>query len=87
MVDNLENSRVVAELIGRLEKPNMDNLKPNYRALRRAVAVSPMTQLLEQIIQMTQRTIKASAASILLFRDNDYELFFEAVCHTSTSFQ
>ena len=79
MADHLDNSRVVAELIGRLEKPNLDNLRPNYRIPRKAVGVSPMTQLLEHIIQMTQRTLNVSAASILLFRDNDYELFFEAV--------
>jgi len=79
MADNLKNSRVVAELLGRLEKPNMDNMRPNYRVPRKAAAVSPMRQLLEHIIQMTQRTLNASAASILLFRDNDYELYFEAV--------
>lgn len=79
MTDNLENSRIVAELIGRLERPNMDNLRSNYRVPRKAAAVAPMAQLLEHIIQMTQRALNASAASILLFRDNDYELFFEAV--------
>jgi HD-GYP domain-containing protein (c-di-GMP phosphodiesterase class II) len=35
-------------------------------------------QMLEQIIKMTQRTLNAAAASILLFRDNDQELYFEA---------
>jgi putative nucleotidyltransferase with HDIG domain len=79
MVDNLKNSRVVAELIGRLEKPNIENLRPRYRVPYKVAAVAPMTQLLEHVIQMTQRTLNASAASILLFRDNDYELFFEAV--------
>ena len=36
-----------------------------------------MTQMLEQIIKMTQQTLNASAASILLFNDNDQELIFE----------
>jgi response regulator RpfG family c-di-GMP phosphodiesterase len=37
-----------------------------------------MTRMLEQIIRMTQRTMSTAAASILLFRDNDQELYFEA---------
>ena len=78
MTDDLNNTRIVAELIGRLEKPNIDSLRPSYRMSRKASAVPPMTQLLEHIIQMTQKTLSASADSILLFRDNDYELFFEA---------
>ena len=79
MIDDLNNARIVAELMGRLGKPDIDSLRPGNETFRKASAVPPMTQLLEHIIQMTQKTINASAASILLFRDNDYELFFEAV--------
>ncbi len=37
-----------------------------------------MAHALEQIIRMTQQALEVDAASILLFRDNNHELFFEA---------
>jgi len=40
-------------------------------------SVSRMTELLEQTIKMTQQTLAASAASVLLFHDNEQELCFE----------
>jgi HD-GYP domain-containing protein (c-di-GMP phosphodiesterase class II) len=43
-----------------------------------AKSVPYMTRMLEQIIRMTQKSLNTSAASILLFRDNDQELYFEA---------
>jgi len=49
-----------------------------YEVSKRIGSVPRMTQLLEQIVEMTQSTLKASAASILLFGDNDQELYFEA---------
>jgi HD-GYP domain-containing protein (c-di-GMP phosphodiesterase class II) len=36
-----------------------------------------MTQMLEQVIKTAQKTLNISAASILLFGDNEEELFFE----------
>lgn len=76
MVDNQEHPRAIAELSGRLK--NQERPKFDYNLPQKALPLPPMTQLLEYIIQMTQRTINASAASVMLFRDNDYELFFEA---------
>jgi len=49
-----------------------------YEVSKRIGSVPRMTQLLEQIVEMTQSTLKASAASILLFNDNGQELYFEA---------
>ncbi len=49
-----------------------------YEVSKRIGSVPRMTQLLEQIVEMTQSTLKASAASILLFGDNGQELYFEA---------
>jgi len=77
MVYNLEESKVITELSGRLEGGNKAKLELIYNVSKKVGSVPRMTQLLEQIIQMTQRTLNASAASILLFRDNDYELYFE----------
>jgi HD-GYP domain-containing protein (c-di-GMP phosphodiesterase class II) len=45
---------------------------------RRNHNLTLIPQMLEQVIKMTQRTLHASAASILLFRDNNQELYFEA---------
>jgi putative nucleotidyltransferase with HDIG domain len=78
MVYHRENPHAIAELTERLENSNHGNLKLDYKVPQKATPLPPMEQLLEYIIQMTQKTINASAASVLLFRDNDYELFFEA---------
>jgi HD-GYP domain-containing protein (c-di-GMP phosphodiesterase class II) len=45
---------------------------------KKARAYPQMSQMLEQIIQTAQASLNISAASILLFRDNDQELYFEA---------
>ena len=52
----------------------------NVTQLERLYEVNKKTRLmdmLEQIITMTQYMLNAEAASILLFRDNDHELYFE----------
>jgi putative nucleotidyltransferase with HDIG domain len=41
-------------------------------------SVSGLPQILTQVIKMTELTLNAEAASILLFRNNDQELYFEA---------
>jgi HD-GYP domain-containing protein (c-di-GMP phosphodiesterase class II) len=79
MVNNMDNARIRAGLTDRFGYHGIGVLKLNYGILQKDKSDQPVTQLLGNIIQMTQRTINASAASILLFRDNDYELFFEAV--------
>ena len=77
MAYNLEESRAVAELSGRFEQENRARLELIYKVSKKVGSVPRMTQLLEQVIRMTQRTLNATAASILLFRDNDHDLFFE----------
>jgi putative nucleotidyltransferase with HDIG domain len=49
-----------------------------YKLSKKIGSVSSLSLLLEHIIEMTQKALKASAASILLFKDNEQELFFEA---------
>ena len=41
-------------------------------------AVTPLPQVFGQVIKMTELTLNAEAASILLFRNSDQELYFEA---------
>jgi HD-GYP domain-containing protein (c-di-GMP phosphodiesterase class II) len=48
------------------------------RVSKKISLVPDMARLLEQIVGMTQKTLHAKAASILLFHDNQRELFFEA---------
>jgi HD-GYP domain-containing protein (c-di-GMP phosphodiesterase class II) len=45
--------------------------------MRKLESVPNLPQLFTQVIKMTELTLKAEAASILLFRDNDQELYFE----------
>jgi len=59
------------------ERENKARLALIYEISRQVGTVPRMTQILEQVINMTQKTLNASAASVLLFRDNDQELFFE----------
>lgn len=44
---------------------------------RKVGSVSELSQLVEQITQMTQHTIKASASSVLLLDEEKQELFFD----------
>ncbi len=64
---------------GRVEKENKARLELIYEVSKRVGSVPRMKEMLEQVIKMTQKTLNASAASILLFRDNDQELYFEVV--------
>ncbi len=61
-----------------VEQENKSRLSLVYEISRRAGQTPRLTQMLEQIIKMTQKTLNAAAASILLYRDNDQELYFEA---------
>ena len=49
-----------------------------YNLSQKISSVPDQPVLLDQIIKLTQVTLNASAASILLFKDNEQELFFEA---------
>jgi HD-GYP domain-containing protein (c-di-GMP phosphodiesterase class II) len=53
-------------------------LEPVRDVFKKARAIPQMTQTLEQVINLAQTSLDISAASILLFRDNDQELYFEA---------
>ena len=45
---------------------------------RKLNSASSLDQIMSQVIKMTELTLNAEAASILLFRNNDQELYFEA---------
>lgn len=62
----------------RREDENGASLDPVYSVSKKNRTIPRMTEVLEQVIRMTQKTLRASAASILLFRGNDQELYFEA---------
>jgi putative nucleotidyltransferase with HDIG domain len=62
---------------GRVEQENKARLELIYEVSKKVGSVPRMKEMLEQVIVMTQKTLDASAASILLFRDNDQELYFE----------
>lgn len=64
--------------VGAIEKENKARLELVYEVSKKIGSVPRMTQMLEQVIQMTQQTLNASAASVLLTNDNDQELFFQA---------
>ena len=53
-------------------------LHANNDASRRLDAITVLPQVFTQVIKMTECTLNAEAASILLFRNNDQELYFEA---------
>ena len=77
MVSSVNKSRNGAIVPGKVEQENKARLDLIYEVSKKIGSVPRMTQMLEQVIKMTQKTLNASAASILLFRDNDQELYFE----------
>lgn len=77
MVYSPEKSQPATALSGRVGRENKARLELIYEVSKKVGSVPRMTQMLEQVIKMTQQTLNASAASILLFRDNDQELYFE----------
>jgi HD-GYP domain-containing protein (c-di-GMP phosphodiesterase class II) len=77
MIYSTEKTQSTATLSGRVERENRARLELIYEVSKKVGSAPRMTQMLEQVIKMTQQTLGASAASILLFRDNDQELFFE----------
>jgi HD-GYP domain-containing protein (c-di-GMP phosphodiesterase class II) len=61
-----------------LEADATSKLNLIYELSEKIGSAPHLPVLLEQIIEMTQKALKASAASILLFKDGSQELFFEA---------
>jgi putative nucleotidyltransferase with HDIG domain len=62
---------------GRVEQENKAKLELVYGVNKRFRSSPLLTQMLEQVIKTAQKTLGISAASILLFGDNEEELFFE----------
>ncbi len=73
MVEGLEKSRFGKINPGLLEPKNLAKLEILYETNKK----TRLMDMLEQIITMTQHMLGAEAASILLFRNNDHELYFE----------
>jgi len=78
MLVNQEESRSKTTLIPPDGSSNSAKVEPAHDPLKKARTFPQMTQTLEQIINLAQTSLNISAASILLFRDNDQELYFEA---------
>jgi HD-GYP domain-containing protein (c-di-GMP phosphodiesterase class II) len=77
MVYSPQKSPQAPTLSGHVERENKARLELVYEISKKIGTVPRMTEMLEQVINMTQQTLNASAASILLFRDSDQELYFE----------
>jgi putative methionine-R-sulfoxide reductase with GAF domain len=60
-----------------MEQDTKARLELIYEVSKKIGSVPRMTRMLEQILEMTERTLNASASSILLF-GNDQQLFFAA---------
>ena len=77
-MDRIAESQVTTtETTVRTEQENRARLELIYEVSKKVGSMPRLTQLLEKIIEMTQKTLNASAASILLFGDSEQELFFE----------
>jgi len=50
----------------------------NIEFNKKPAPTTSLDQILSQVIKMTELTLNAEAASVLLFHDNDQELYFEA---------
>ena len=72
-----ESQVTTTETTDRTEQENRVRLELIYEVSKKVGSVPRLTQLLEKIIEMTQKTLNAAAASVLLFGDNEQELFFE----------
>ena len=77
MVDSIEKVRYGKTPSGRVEKDNITHLELLYEVNRKAANITRLPDMLEQVISMTQHVLDAEAASVLLFHDNDQELYFE----------
>jgi HD-GYP domain-containing protein (c-di-GMP phosphodiesterase class II) len=78
MVIGQQNTNIESTPARSMEEENQIKLETIFDLSRRERTPTRIPQMLEQVIKMTQRTLNASAASIMLFRDNNQELYFEA---------
>jgi HD-GYP domain-containing protein (c-di-GMP phosphodiesterase class II) len=74
---SMEEAQISVQPVIHVEKGNKARLELIYEVSKKVGSVPRMTQLLEQIIRMTQQTLNAEASSVLLYGDNNEELFFE----------
>jgi HD-GYP domain-containing protein (c-di-GMP phosphodiesterase class II) len=73
-----EAMKSATALLGRIAGEVKVQPELTAAASKRVRPVPRLTQMLEQVIKMSQTVLGVEAASILLFRDNDQELYFEA---------
>jgi HD-GYP domain-containing protein (c-di-GMP phosphodiesterase class II) len=73
MVDSLERPKFEKIIPGSVESDDLSRLEILYETNKK----TRLMDMLEQIISMTQHMLNAEAASILLFRNNTNELYFE----------
>src|SRR4030042_213006 len=73
MVNSLEKIRAGHIPSSRVGQGKVTQLERLYEVNKK----TRLMDMLEQIIAMTQYMLNAEAASILLFRDNEHELYFE----------
>jgi putative nucleotidyltransferase with HDIG domain len=78
MVNIADKTKVSRLPSGHVERDNIARLELLYAVNKKAANNTRLPDMLQQVISMTQQTLNAEAASVLLFRDNDQELFFEA---------
>jgi HD-GYP domain-containing protein (c-di-GMP phosphodiesterase class II) len=78
MVNVADRNKVAKTPAGRIEQDNITRLQLLYEVNKKAADNTRLPDMLQQVIFMTQRTLGAEAASVLLFRNNDQELYFEA---------
>jgi HD-GYP domain-containing protein (c-di-GMP phosphodiesterase class II) len=78
MVNTVDKTKVGRIHSGRVERDNIARLELLYEVNKKAANNGRLPDMLQQVITMTQQTLNAEAASVLLFRDNDQELYFEA---------
>ncbi len=77
MMYSAGESQVATESTSHVEQENKARLSLIYEISKKVGSIPRVTQLLEQTVKMTQQTLKAAASSVLLFGDNEQELFFE----------
>ena len=77
MVYSVEKAPSLNKPKHRVQQEDKAALELLFQISRRVGSVSRMRELVKQTIKMTQQTLAASAASVLLFQDNENELFFE----------
>jgi len=78
MVESLQRTRFVTAPARPAEEEIDAKLEMIYEFNKTVGDVTLLPQMLEQVIKMTQQTLNAAAASILLFRSDTHELYFEA---------